>query len=196
MQIHRKTRSFGTKPVTDRTRQSALSAKDALYGWHHPCHFTLGFLPSALRACLRQYKIAPGDLVEPLDFISRLAALAPKPRVNLTRYHGVFAPNSQHRALVTPARRGRGNKAKAPRPEDATPVASHAAMSWAQRLKRVFNIDIETCSVCGGSMEVIACIEDKLMMKKILTHLRGKGLYLETGGLPESRAPPQGDLFS
>ena len=41
---------------------------------------------------------------EPLDFISRLAALVPKPRMNLTRYHGVFAPNSQHRARVTPAR--------------------------------------------------------------------------------------------
>jgi len=196
MQIHRKTSSFGTKPVTDRTRQSALSAKDALYGWHHPCYFTPGFLPSALRACLRQYKIAPGDLVEPLDFISRLAALVPKPRVNLTCYHGVFAPNSQHRARVTPARRGRGNKAKASGPEAAQPVASHVPMSWAQRLKRVFNIDIETCSVCGGSMKVIACIEDPLVIKKILTHLRGKGLYLETGGLPESRAPPQGDLFS
>ena len=29
---------------------------------------------------------------EPLDFIARLAALVPSPRVNLTRYHGVFAP--------------------------------------------------------------------------------------------------------
>jgi len=30
--------------------------------------------------------------------ISRLTALVPKPRVNLTRYHGVHAPNSHHRA--------------------------------------------------------------------------------------------------
>ena len=44
----------------------------------------------------------------PLDFIARLAALVPKPRVNLTRFHGVFAPNSKHRARVTPAKRGRG----------------------------------------------------------------------------------------
>jgi len=42
-------------------------------------------------------------IFEPLDFIARLAALVPKPRVNLTRFHGVFAPNSQHRVLVTPA---------------------------------------------------------------------------------------------
>ena len=29
---------------------------------------------------------------DPVDFIARLAALVPKPRVNLTRYHGVLAP--------------------------------------------------------------------------------------------------------
>jgi len=82
----------------------------------------------------------------------------------LTRYHGVFAPNSQHRARVTPARRGRGNKAKASGPETAQPVERRVAMSWAQRLKRVFDIDIETCRVCGGSMKVIACIEDPLVV--------------------------------
>ena len=37
-------------------------------------------------------------IFEPLDFISKLAALVAKPRVNLTRFHGVFAPNSRHRA--------------------------------------------------------------------------------------------------
>jgi hypothetical protein len=26
-------------------------------------------------------------------------------------------------------------------------------MSWAQRLKRVFNIDIETCRECGGTVK-------------------------------------------
>ncbi len=46
-------------------------------------------------------------IFEPLDFIAKLAALVPKPRVNLTRFHGVFAPNSKHRALVTPTRRGK-----------------------------------------------------------------------------------------
>ena len=50
-------------------------------------------------------------IFEPLDFIARLAALVPKPRVNLTRFHGVFAPNSKHRARVTPAKRGRGRPA-------------------------------------------------------------------------------------
>jgi hypothetical protein len=41
-------------------------------------------------------------IFEPLGFIDRLAALVPKPRVNLTRFHGVLVrggppPNSRHR---------------------------------------------------------------------------------------------------
>ena len=42
-------------------------------------------------------------IFEPVDFIARLVALVPKPRVDLTRFHGVLAPNSAHRAQVTPA---------------------------------------------------------------------------------------------
>jgi len=29
-------------------------------------------------------------------------------------------------------------------------------MTWAQRLKRFFKIDIETCRHCGGAVKVIA----------------------------------------
>ena len=32
-------------------------------------------------------------------------------------------------------------------------------MTWVKRLKRVFNINIETCGVCGGAVKVIASIE-------------------------------------
>ena len=54
----------------------------------------------------------------------------------------------------------------------ASPIERHTAMTWAQRLKRVFNIEIETCSRCGGSVRVIACIEDQHIINKILAHLR------------------------
>ena len=54
------------------------------------------------------YRDGTTDVVfEPLDFMARLAALVPTPRVNLTRYHGAFAPNHRLRERVTPARRGR-----------------------------------------------------------------------------------------
>ena len=69
-------------------------------------------------------------IFEPLDFIARLVALVPKPRVNLTRFHGVFAPNSAHRARVTPGKRGKGNKANAAATtEDTTPPERRAAMA-------------------------------------------------------------------
>ncbi len=115
-------------------------------------------------------------LFEPLDFIARLVALVPKPRVNLTRFHGVFAPNSAHRAQVTPAER-------------------RAAMTWAQRLKRVFNIDIETFNSCGGTVKIIACIEDPVVIDKILTHLDNKAAGRAVRRLPPCRAPPQASLF-
>ena len=83
-----------------------------------------------------------------LDFIARLAALVPKPRVNLTRFHGVFAPNSRLRKQVTPAQRGRHAATQVPK----TASERQAAMTWAQRLKRVFKIDIETCNQCGGTI--------------------------------------------
>lgn len=108
---------------------------------------------------------------------------------SLSRFHGVFAPNSRHRALVTPAKRGRGNKVRVA-DEPATPAQRRASMTWAQRLKRVFNIDIETCSGCGGAMKVIACIEDPIVIKQILDHLKHKAETSGTRALPESRAPP------
>jgi len=106
-----------------------------------------------------------------------LAALVPKPRVNLTRFHGVFAPNSKHRVLVTPAKRGKGNKHHVERGmEEQTSAERQASMIWAQRLKRVFNIDIETCRECGGAVQIIACIEDPVVIEKILAHLKEKAL--------------------
>jgi hypothetical protein len=46
----------------------------------------------------------------------------------------------------------------------------HVAMTWAQRLKRVFNIDIEVRGRCGGTVRVIACIEDQDVIDRILAH--------------------------
>ena len=129
---------------------------------------------------------------EPVDFIARLAALVPKPRVNLTRYHGVLAPNHRWRRLVTPAKRGKRVKPIASR-EVRSPAERHAAMTWAQRLKRVFHIDIEVCSRCGGSVRVIACIEDQDVIDRILAHLCDKeqGTPTLPHLAPPTRAPPE-----
>ena len=79
---------------------------------------------------------------------ARLAALVPKPRLNLTRFHGVFAPNFKYRTRIVPRQaRGRVDRDK--------PLAP---MSWAQRLKQwVFAIDIETRSDCDNHLLLMGC---------------------------------------
>ena len=68
-------------------------------------------------------------------------------------------------------------------------------MTWAQRLKRVFGIDIETCHQCGGVVKIIASIEDPVVITKILSHLNKKNDEIVKIFLPESRASPQISLF-
>jgi hypothetical protein len=69
---------------------------------------------------------------------------------------------------VAPAKRGGGGqRATTADSEEPTPAERRASMTWAQRLKRVFGIDIETCPACGGALQIIACIEDPVVIKKI-----------------------------
>jgi hypothetical protein len=66
-------------------------------------------------------------------------------------------------------------------------------MTWAQRLRRVFNIDITECEKCQKhNVSIIACIIDIQVIKKILAHLDKK--YPKSTSavtlLPPLRAPP------
>lgn len=110
-------------------------------------------------------------VLEPLDLMARLAALVPPPRMHLTRFHGVFAPHSKLRAAVTPAHRGVGSKEQTEQATAQPVVPRHVAITWAQRLKRVFGIQINQCARCGGKLKVIASIEEPEVIAKILAHL-------------------------
>ena len=41
-------------------------------------------------------------VMSPLEFMQRLAALVPRPRLHLIRFHGVLAPNAKLRAAIVP----------------------------------------------------------------------------------------------
>ena len=114
----------------------------------------------------------------------------------ISRYHGVFAPNSRHRIHVSPSGRGKG-QARSELVTNEPPLTHRrAAMTWAQRLRRVFNIDIETCHYCGGAMKVIACIEEQAVINRILAHLQLKEASVSSEcPRPEQRGPPVHDLF-
>lgn len=132
---------------------------------------------------------------EPLDFMAKLAALVPPPRLNLVRFFGVFAPNASVRAEVTASKRGKNS----PKLDESLKHADkpyHArSMSWAQRLKRVFNIDITQCESCNKhNVKIVACITDPIVIKKILVHLDKIASPITVplpSLLPPLRAPPR-----
>jgi hypothetical protein len=68
-------------------------------------------------------------------------------------------------------------------------------MTWAQRLKRVVKIDIETCEQCDGVVKVIASIEDPVVIKQILDHLEN---FKETvsSGPRNARIPRTGSTLT
>ena len=131
---------------------------------------------------------------DPIDFIGKLAALIPPPRLNLTRFFGVFAPNSNLRAQVTVSQRGKNSPRLANKEGVQSGKPYHArGMSWMQRLRRVFNIDIAECEKCEKhNVSIIACIIDIHVIHKILKYLDKKHPNsAQTTLLPPLRAPPK-----
>ena len=129
----------------------------------------------------------------PIDFIGKLAALIPPPRINLTRFYGVFAPNSNMRAQVTVSQRGKNSPKLVRKKDSQSDKPYHArCMTWAQRLKRVFNIDITECEKCQKhNVTIIACVIDTVIIQKILAHLdKTNPVSTQATLLPSLRAPP------
>ena len=121
-------------------------------------------------------------VLDPLDFLSRLTSLIPRPRIHLIRFHGVFAPNCKYRSLVTPEHLEKINKTSHKEP---TQQKKSYSMGWGKTLKRVFDIDIQTCLKCGGQIKVISAIHNQQVIKRILSHLG------ESSKIPEL-SPPRG----
>ena len=99
----------------------------------------------------------------------------PRPRSHPSGYHGVLAPNARHRRLVVPAPTARDHDVDEP-----APARGRTQMSWMQRLRSVFDIDIGQCPRCGAVVSVLSVVTDPRVIAAILEHI-------DTGA---ARAPP------
>jgi hypothetical protein len=72
----------------------------------------------------------------------------------------------------------------------STPIKPRRA-TWAELLKRVFEIDVLTCPWCGGQRRLIALITDGAVVRKILDCL---GLPTAAPALAPARSPPELDF--
>jgi hypothetical protein len=121
-------------------------------------------------------------VMSPLEFMQRLAALVPRPRLNLIRFHGVLAPNARLRSKIIPQTSQNTNDIP-DNPKAPSHRTNTARISWARPLKRVFNIDVEICPHCGGPLKIIAAIQIPSAIARILGHLG-----LPTGAPPKAPA--------
>jgi len=111
-------------------------------------------------------------VMSPLEFMQRLAALVPRPRLHLIRFHGVLAPKAKLRSLVVP----KGlpvheepvvEAALASECELEPAQARPDRISWARLLKRVFDIDMQHCPNGGaGQLKIIAPILERPVIQK------------------------------
>jgi hypothetical protein len=136
-------------------------------------------------------------MLQPLDFLRRLVATIPPRRMNMVRFHGVFAPNAKHRqalgallpplAVTAPA----GQAKEQDQGQSPRTVGSCYRRPWHELLKRVFDLDILICGKCGNTMHRISHIEDPTVIEQILSHLK---LTPTIPPIASARDPPQTEL--
>ena len=123
--------------------------------------------------------------IDALDFLARVIAHIPEPRLHLVHYLGFYSNVS------------RGRRRKGRDPELATQVGNDeldclspaerqaSRRAWARLVKRVYEVSPLTCARCGAEMEIISVILEPDVIDKILNHLKSKAI--EPG-----RGPPGG----
>ena len=118
---------------------------------------------------------------DPTELLERLAAITPRPRINLVLYYGVLGARSAWRARVVPG----------PPPGDASEALEHprtpSSYVWAHLMQRSFGFDVLACARCGGRMRLVALIDQLPVIQRVLRHL---GLPTEIPEPRPARDPP------
>jgi len=127
-------------------------------------------------------------VLQPLELLEKLAALIPRPYVNLIVYHGVLAPNARWRGEVVDF--GRPQVERASSATTPKKVAASYNRTWAELMRRGLDIDVLECPACGGRLRFVAAIMLSTAVRRILRHL---GLASDPVELAPARAPPELD---
>lgn len=151
-----------------------------------------------VRLSLRQpWRDGTTELVfTPLELLERLAVLVPRPRINLVLYFGVLGARAAGRAEMTGPGGVAADRERTPEPEPNAPEASAALpecaggrnRAWATLMQRTFGFEVLACPHCGGRLRLIALIEQRAVIGRVLGHL---GLPTELPVPRPARPPPE-----
>jgi hypothetical protein len=125
-------------------------------------------------------------LFDGVELVEKLAALVPRPRFHMVRYHGILAPAASRRDEVVPRV---PVEAQVP-PQGQCAIASDTCpsntldreegqgsprrgrLSWAQLMRRVFQVDVMVCPRCAGALRIMAEIRSPTAIRAILDCLK------------------------
>jgi hypothetical protein len=132
----------------------------------------------------------PVETFDPLEFLARVIMHIPEPRRHLVRYYGWYSNVSRGKRRRQEeggesSRSANGEPVSPRTKREEGPNARAMRRSWAQLIKRIYEVDPLVCPSCGSEMKVIAFILDHAVVDKILRHLKRRA---EKG---RQRGPPR-----
>ena len=145
---------------------------------YHPTSRTVIYRSKMHRVLKRNFEVFPV-----LDWIAAVTAHIPNKGEHMLRYYGWFSNVNRGR------RKNAEEQAQHAAPAGAVeipppPGSSVFKQRWAELMKKVHAADPLVCPRCEGPMRIIAVIDQREVIEKILTHL---GLWPHP-----AHAPPPG----
>ena len=131
------------------------------------------------------YRTAKGtrQSLDALDWIARVCSHIPDRNEHQVRYYGRCASASRGKRRQQEKAGHYSGSEDLPAEEEsaAERFSRRRRRSWARLLRKIYEVDPLRCS-CGGSLRIIAVIEQPQIIRQILTHLKS--------GQQPQRAPP------
>jgi hypothetical protein len=129
---------------------------------------------------------------DPLEFLALFLAHVPRHGEVYVRYYGAYSVRRRAawRKNGVHAGRGADQNGEVDEPREDVPERVRARRRrWADLLRRIWDVDIETCPRCGGKMAILAFTMDPAVIDETLRGLRDKGNDPRAGPWT-ARAPP------
>jgi hypothetical protein len=124
------------------------------------------------------------EIYDPLDFLAEVTQHIPNKGEHQIKYYGWY---SNKKRGMTEKTRKPVVLAQAEMPEPDTVFRRKCRMTWAALIKCVYEVDPLRCPKCGGQMKIVAFIEEKDVVEKILRHC---DLWQERKPHPPPKPPP------
>jgi hypothetical protein len=86
--------------------------------------------------------------------------------------------------------RSRAEQAEVPESGNVWPALRARRRRWAELLRLVFRVEVETCPRCGGEARILGFVTEPAVIRRILAHLERRGVDARAGPWAAAAAAP------